>query len=51
MFQKKIESLYKIKIDYIEVRDEKNLKIPKINKHLRIFFAFWINNVRLIDNY
>ena len=48
---KKIEKQYKIKIDYLEIRDEKKLKIPYKNKKFRLFVAFWIGKVRLIDNY
>ena len=47
----KIEKLYKIKIDYLEIRNNKNLKISNSNKKFRLFIAFKINNVRLIDNH
>ena len=46
-----IEKRYKIRIDYLEIRDEKNLKTCIKNSKFRIFTAFWINNIRLIDNY
>jgi len=46
-----LENLYKIHIDYLEARNKKNLKVSKSNKEMRLFVAFWINNVRLIDNY
>ena len=45
-----IEKKYKIRIDYLEIRDEKKLKIISKYKKFRLFFAIWINNVRLIDN-
>ena len=45
------ERTYNIKIDYIEIREEKNLKIVMKNKKFRLFVAFWINSIRLIDNY
>ncbi len=41
-------------IEYIEIRDTKTLKHPKsITKRqtLRVFFAVYVNNVRLIDNF
>jgi Panthothenate synthetase len=49
--KKKLEITYKIKIDYLELRNEKNLKKINSNKNLRLFIALNINNVRLIDNY
>ena len=42
---------YKIKIDYLELRNEKDLSIYKNKSKFRLFFAYHINNVRLIDNY
>ena len=48
---KEIEKFHKIKLDYLEIREEKELKIPKSNKKFRLFVAFWINKIRLIDNY
>ena len=42
---------FNIKIDYLEVRNEYNLKRFKKNKKCRIFIAYFINNVRLIDNF
>ena len=48
---KEIEKLYKINIDYLEARNETNLKVSKSKKKVRLFVAFWINKVRLIDNY
>ena len=42
---------YKIKIDYLELRDEKNLSVHKKNCKARIFIAYYINKVRLIDNF
>ena len=42
---------YKIKLDYLELRNEKDLTIFKKNKKFRLFVAYHINNVRLIDNF
>ena len=49
---KKIELInnYKIKIDYLELRNKKNLKISKKTNNSRLFIAYYLNNVRLIDN-
>ncbi|MDC0163515.1 pantoate--beta-alanine ligase [Candidatus Pelagibacter sp.] len=47
----KIEKFYQVQIDYLDVRNEKNLKISNTNKKFRLFVAFKINNVRLIDNF
>ncbi len=50
-FQKKqLQNNYKIKIDYLELRNKKNLKLSKTINNSRLFIAFYINNVRLIDN-
>ena len=48
---KKLENLYKIKIDYLEFRNEKNLKIYKLRGKSRLFVAYYLKKVRLIDNY
>ncbi len=49
---KKIElkNNYKIKIDYLELRNKKNLKLSKTINDSRLFIAYHLNNVRLIDN-
>ena len=50
-FQKnKIEENFNIRIDYLELREIKNLKISKKNKNSKLFIAYYLNNVRLIDN-
>ncbi len=41
---------YNIKIDYLELRNENNLKISRVVNKSRLFFAFFINKIRLIDN-
>ena len=41
---------YKIKIDYLELRNINNLKISSTKKNSRLFIAYYLNNVRLIDN-
>ena len=48
--KKELKNDYKIKIDYLELRKIKNLKISSTNKNSRLFIAYYLNNVRLIDN-
>ena len=50
-YKKELEKKYKIKIDYLEFRDEKNLKLNNFKNKYRLFVAYKIDNVRLIDNY
>ena len=42
---------YKIKIDYFELRNEKDMSSHKRSKKFKIFIAYYIKNVRLIDNF
>ena len=54
LLQKKIELLKKnfdIKIDYLEIRKKNNLKSSSNIKNSKIFIAYFINKVRLIDNF
>ena len=48
--KKELKNNYKIEIDYLELRNIKNLKISSINKKSRLFIAYYLNNIRLIDN-
>ena len=48
--KKKLNNNYKIKIDYLELRNLNNLKISSTKKNSRLFIAYYLNNVRLIDN-
>jgi pantoate--beta-alanine ligase len=41
----------KIKIEYFEARNENNLSIFKKGKKFRIFIAYYIKKIRLIDNF
>ena len=48
---KYFEKLLKIKIEYLELRSIKNLKISNTVRGSRLFVAYYIDNVRLIDNF
>ena len=48
---KNFEKLLKIKIDYLELRSVKNLKISNTVRGSRLFIAYYIDKVRLIDNF
>ena len=48
---KKLENIYNIKIDYLEFRNEKDLEISNFKKRNRLFVAYNINKIRLIDNF
>lgn len=53
IFMKKneLKKRYGIKIDYLELRNIKNLKLTNKIKNAKIFVAYFINKVRLIDNF
>ena len=42
---------YDIRIDYLELRNIKNLKMTNRVKNAKIFVAYYINDVRIIDNF
>ena len=46
----KLENSYKINIDYLELRNRKNLKLSKTTNNSKLFIAYHLKNVRLIDN-
>ena len=46
-----INKLPNVKIEYLELRNIKNLKISNKLKDSKIFVSLYINNVRLIDNF
>ncbi len=48
--KKQLEINYRIKIDYLELRKEKNLKLAINDNNSRLFIAYYLNKVRLIDN-
>ena len=49
--KKEIESIYKIKIEYLENRNIKNLTISNTYLNSKIFLSYYFNNIRLIDNF
>ena len=53
IFMKKneLKKNYNIKIDYLELRNTKNLELTDKIKNAKIFIAYYINKVRLIDNF
>ena len=42
---------FDIKIEYLECRNMQNLSANILNKSFKLFVAYYINNVRLIDNF
>jgi len=42
---------FNIKIEYLEVRNERDLKLYKKKIKYRIFIAYYIRSIRLIDNF
>ena len=48
--KKQIETDYKVKIEYLELRTNNKLRLSKKINNSRLFIAYYLNNVRLIDN-
>ena len=48
--KKKLIKKFKIKIEYLEVRNENDLTSSNIKRKYRLFIAYYIKNIRLIDN-
>ena len=46
-----LKNKYDIKIDYLELRNTKSLRLTNKVKNAKIFIAYYINKVRLIDNF
>jgi pantoate--beta-alanine ligase len=44
-------NFYSIKIEYLELRNKKNLTISEKIKNSKIFIAYYLNKIRLIDNF
>ena len=49
--KKELSKLYNIKIEYLEFRNIKNLKLSNKLKNSKIFLAYYLDKVRLIDNF
>ena len=49
--EKNLKQINIKKIDYLEVRDELSLSLVVKNKKTRLFIAFYIDNIRIIDTY
>ena len=46
-----LEKYYGIKVDYLDLRNEVDLKLNSSKSKKRLFIAYYIKNVRLIDNF
>ena len=49
--KKELSKNFDIKIEYLECRNTHNLSTKIMNKPFKLFVAYYINNVRLIDNF
>ena len=49
--KRELSELHNINIEYLELRNKRNLKISDKIKKSKIFVAYYIKNVRLIDNF
>ncbi len=47
----KLIEKYNIKLEYLELRNEKDLSVFKKKNKFKLFIAYYINKVRLIDNF
>ena len=46
-----LEERYSIKIEYLELRNIYNLKLTKFKNKSKLFIAYYIKGIRLIDNF
>ena len=51
ILKEKLIKKFKIKIDYLELCNDDNLQKSNLKKKYRIMFAYYINKIRLIDNF
>ena len=49
--KKQLQKSFNIKIEYLELRNSINLKQTIDFKKSKLFFAYFINKIRLIDNF
>ena len=45
-----LNKLFNVKVEYLELRNIKNLKISSKTKNSKLFIAYFLNKIRLIDN-
>ena len=48
--KKELSQKYKVKIEYLELRNKINLGKSNNINNSNLFFAYYVNNIRLIDN-
>ena len=46
----KLSQLFNVNIEYLELIDEKNFKVANKTKNSKLFIAFYLGKIRLIDN-
>jgi pantoate--beta-alanine ligase len=51
ILKKELVKNFDIKIEYLECRNIQNLSTKILNKPFKLFISYYINNVRLIDNF
>ena len=49
--KRQLSEAFNINIEYFELRNIKNLKNSNKTKNSRIFIAYYLNKIRLIDNF
>ena len=49
--KKELEELFNISIEYLELRNSLNLRNTKKIKNSRLFISYYLNKIRLIDNF
>ena len=51
ILKKELSKNFDIRIEYLECRNTHNLSTNILNKPYKLFVAYYIDNVRLIDNF
>ena len=51
MKEKEFKKIFNISIEYFELRNKINLKRSNNLKNSKIFIAYYLNEIRLIDNF
>ena len=46
-----LEKLYSINVEYLEIRNKNNLRLSNRMNNSKIFLAYYLGNIRLIDNF